>query len=182
MTWRDYNAPFALAPRSLMGRTRAASGTSHLSCVARSAGSGGVGSSGQSPSSDGALVSLRASQSSAQMFSMAAAVVRTVGDEGRAPPLPPRPDWDLPLARSAGFLARCVANRCSVAALSAGPVSQEGSLAAGGGWKRAWALVYERLSLVRTGWQGQKARYISARRPRELITPPPAVDPMNMRN
>jgi hypothetical protein len=33
----------------------------------------------------------------------------------------------LPFARSAAFLERCVANRCSVAALSAGPVSQEGS-------------------------------------------------------
>lgn len=39
----------------------------------------------------------------------------------------------LPLARSAAFLARCVAKVCSCAALSAGPVSQVGSLVIGGG-------------------------------------------------
>ena len=39
----------------------------------------------------------------------------------------------LPLARSAAFLARCVAKVCSFAALSAGPVSQDGSLVIVGG-------------------------------------------------
>ena len=157
------HAPFILAPRILTGRTSAERGTSR-SCVGRSAhsvvprwdnddGGGGVGSSGHSRSS--AEIILRASQISAQMLVIAAMCVGEA-EEACDDEDDEWPDADLrgdalPLARSAAFLARCVAKVCSWTALSARPVSQVGSVAtmvvvgvaadadaAGGFGKRAW--------------------------------------------
>jgi hypothetical protein len=63
-----------------------------------------------------------------------------VGDVGERPEAAPAADilgalrgGALALARSAAFLARCVAKVCSFTALSAGPVSQPGSLVIVGG-------------------------------------------------
>jgi hypothetical protein len=75
-----------------------------------------------------------------------AAAAPDTDEEVERPPPPPEDDVPsalrggaLPLARSAAFFARCVAKVCSWAALSAGPVSQEGSLVVGGGEEGAGA-------------------------------------------
>ena len=119
------DVPLALAPRGLTGRTSAERGTSR-SCVGRSgedsAGGGDqLESSGQSRSS---VDILRASQTSAQRSVIATA---RVGEDDRAEPAPPEAEEEeeenenerplvgtlrgsiLALARSAAFLARCVA-------------------------------------------------------------------------
>ena len=93
-----------------------------------------VGNSGHSRSFSVAIV-LRASQISAQILVISA--VRA----GDAPPVVVEKGrltekafrgGALPLARSAAFLARCVAKVCSCDALKAIPVSQAGSLVMGG--------------------------------------------------
>jgi hypothetical protein len=121
---KDTPLALALAPRGLTGRASAERDTSR-SCVGRNgehsaAGGDQLESSGQSRSS---VHILRASQTSAQRPVIAAA---RVGEEDRVEPAPPEAgaeDKDekerpllgtlrggiLALARSAAFLARCVA-------------------------------------------------------------------------
>ena len=103
-------------------------------------------------SSSAAEPDLRASHTSAHTLAIAAALPYDMvnaaaaaaegdeGDEGERPEAAPAADilgalrgGALALARSAAFLARCVAKVCSFTALSAGPVSQPGSLVIVGG-------------------------------------------------
>ena len=100
-------------------------------------------------SSSTAEPDLRASHTSAHTLAIAvalpydmvnAAAAEEEGDEGERPEAAPAADilgalrgGALALARSAAFLARCVAKVCSFTALSAGPVSQPGSLDIVGG-------------------------------------------------
>ena len=103
-------------------------------------------------SSSAAEPDLRASHTSAHTLAIAAALPYDMvnaaaaeeegdeGDEGERPEAAPAADilgalrgGALALARSAAFLARWVAKVCSLTALSAGPVSQPGSLVIVGG-------------------------------------------------
>ena len=100
-------------------------------------------------SSSGAEPDLRASHTSAHTLAIASTLPYDIvnaaaaeGDEEEDEERPVEAAADVPgalrggaldLARSAAFLARCVAKVCSFTALSAGPVSQVGSLIIVGG-------------------------------------------------